>query len=201
MSRGPSVKSRTNASDSSNAELLLGDILRPFSQFTELQFGPFQPKERCYAHCISLMDTIWTFRAFASLNGEYWYIPMLATVACMTLQEHNTSPMLTETIIKACKCLYEMLTLYPLAADALAAIRGAFKRANMPVPVYLKEYLGTKSAHTKDGLLHHASAKLILGVGVLSENRDDIRYQELLDELDDVELDGPSLRPQEQYEY
>jgi hypothetical protein len=198
MSRGPSVKSRTNASDSSNAELLLGDILRPFSRFTELQFGPFQPKERCYAHCISLMDTIWTFRAFASLNGEYWYIPMLATVACMTLQEHSTSPMLTETIIKACKCLYEMLTVYPLAADALAAIRGAFKRANMPVPVYLKQYLGTKSGHTKDGLLHHAAAKFILGVGVSNENRDDIRYQELLDELDEVELDGPSSRPHEQ---
>ena len=190
------MKSRTNGSDSSNAELLLGDILRPFSGFTELQFGPFQPKERCYAHCISLMDTIWTFRAFASLNGEYWYIPMLATVACMTLQEHNTSPMLTETIIKACKCLYEMLTVYPLAADALAAIRGAFKRANMSVPVYLKEYLCTKSGHMKDGLLHHATAKFILDVGVSNENRDEIRYQELLDELDDVELDGPNLRPQ-----
>jgi hypothetical protein len=149
------------------------------------------------------MDTIWTFRAFASLNGEYWYIPMLATVACITLQEHSTSPMLTSTIIKACKCLYEMLTVYPLAADALAAIRGAFKRVNMPVPMYLKEHLGTKSGHMKDGLLHHAAAKLILGVGVgvSNENRNEIRYQELLDELDDVELDGPSLRPQEQYEY
>jgi hypothetical protein len=65
----------------------------------------------------------------------------------------------------------------------------------MPVPVYLNEYLGTRSAHTKDGLLHHASAKLILGVGVLNENRDEIRYQELLDELDYVEIDGPSSRP------
>jgi hypothetical protein len=68
----------------------------------------------------------------------------------------------------------------------------------MPVPVYLKQYLGTKSGHTKDGLLHHAAAKFILGVGVSNENRDDIRYQELLDELDEVELDGPSSRPHEQ---
>ena len=66
----------------------------------------------------------------------------------------------------------------------------------MPVPVYLKKYLCTKSGHMKDGLLRHATAKLISDVGISHENRDEIRYQELLDELDDVGLDGPSLRPQ-----
>ncbi|KAF3011008.1 hypothetical protein E8E13_010819 [Curvularia kusanoi] len=73
----------------SYAEMLMSDILRPFSQFTKMQFGPFEPKERCYSHCVSLMNTIWTFRAFTSLSSEYHYIPVLAAVAFMTLQEHS----------------------------------------------------------------------------------------------------------------
>ncbi|KAJ4992891.1 hypothetical protein SVAN01_01595 [Stagonosporopsis vannaccii] len=172
----------------SYVELLLGDILRPFSHWTKSQFGPFNPKDRCYAHCISLMDTIWMFRAFTSLNGEYWYIPMLATVALMILREHTESPMLTETLIKACKCLHEMTSMYPLAFDALRAIRGAFKRIGMSAPTYLQAFLGSGVRHTADGLLHHAAAKLMPDAASSSEARSEVRYQELLDELDDVEL-------------
>ncbi|KAJ8113959.1 hypothetical protein OPT61_g4046 [Boeremia exigua] len=172
----------------SYVELLLGDLLRPFSAFKTSQFGPFDPKERCYTHCISLMNTIWTFRAYTSLNEEYWYIPMLATVAFMTFREHTESPILTETLIKACKCLHEMTSVYPMAADALNAIRGAFKRKGMPVPTYLQASLGSGLAHMKDGLLHHAAAKLMPEVDLQSDARDEVRYQELLDELDDVEI-------------
>jgi len=136
------------------------------------------------------METIWTFRAFSSLNGEYWYIPMLATVAFMTLREHTESPMLTEALIKACKCLNEMTFMYPLASDALLAIRGAFKRIGISVPVYLQGFLAYGAAHTADGLLHHAAAKLMPDENVSSEIRSEVRYQELLDELDDVELKG-----------
>lgn len=134
------------------------------------------------------MGTIWTFRALTTLRNEYWYIPMLATVAFLTLQEHRVSPMLTETLIKACKCLSEMKSIYPLAADALNAIRGAFRMTDMLVPEYLKEYLGSRTGRMKDGLLHHAAAKFMLKMDPSNKNRDEVRYQELLDELDDVEL-------------
>lgn len=173
---------------SSYVELLLSDILRPFSHLTKMQFGPFDPKDRCYAHCISLIETIWTFRALSSLRGEYWYIPMLATVAFMTLREHTESPMLTETLVKACKCLHEMSSIYPLASDALSAIRGAFKRIGIVVPIYLQAFLDTGVGHTTDGLLHHAAAKLMPHLHLSNESSSEIRYQELLDELDDVEL-------------
>lgn len=136
------------------------------------------------------MDTIWTFRALTSLSGEYWYIPMLATVAFMTLREHTESPILTEAIIKACKCLHEMKSMYPLASDALSAIRGAFKRIGVSVPTYLQRFLESGTRRTADGLLHHAAAKLMPEAGLSNETRSEVRYQELLDELDDVELKG-----------
>lgn len=165
--------------------MLLGDILRPFSQFTKMQFGPFEPKERCYSHCISLMNTIWTFRAFTSLKSEYCYIPILATVAFMTLQEHSVSLILTETLIKACRCLYELSSEYPLATDALSATRGAFKKLNMPVPMCIRDYLACRSRHTQDGLLHGAIARLMLTIGAANVGGSLVRFQDFLDALDE----------------
>jgi hypothetical protein len=115
---------------------------------------------------------------------------MLATVAFMTSREHAHSPVLTETLIKACKSLEEMTVTYPLATDALSAIRGAFKRTGMPVPTYLQVFLGSGARHVKDGLLHHTVAKLMPEEDWTSEIREELRYQELLDELEDVEMDG-----------
>lgn len=135
------------------------------------------------------MDTIWTFRAFTSLNDEYWYIPMLATVAFMTSREHARSPVLTETLIKACKCLDEMAATYPLATDALRAVRGVFNRTGVSVPTYLQAFLGSGARHRKDGLLHHAVAKLMPEVWT-GEKREELRYQELLDEFEDEEMNG-----------
>lgn len=184
------VRGFTDECISSYAELLLANILRPCSQFSKIQFGPFSPKRRCHDHCVSLLDTIWTFRAFTSLHGEYWYIPLLATVSLMTFQDHTDRPMLTDTLIKACKCLDEMSLVYPLAADALSAIRGAFKRTETPIPKYLEGYLGNRVGRMKDGLLHHAAARLMPHLNLCDQTGDGVRYQELLDELDDIELEG-----------
>lgn len=130
------------------------------------------------------MDTIWTFRAFTNLNGEYWYIPMLTTIACMTFREHTDSPVQTETLIKACKCLHELTAIYPLASDALSAILGAFKKTGTPLPTYLQRFLGSGVRHRKDGLLHRAAAKLMPDENWTHEAMGEMRYQELLDELD-----------------
>jgi hypothetical protein len=43
---------------SSYVECLLVAVLRPFLLMTEAEFGPFDPKARCYAHCGRLMDTM-----------------------------------------------------------------------------------------------------------------------------------------------
>ena len=117
---------------------------------------------------------------------------MLATIAFMTFCEHAHSPVLTETLIKACKCLHEMTPMYTLAADALSAIRGAFKRAGLPVPTYLQTFLNSGITHGNDGLLHRAVAKLMPGEGWSSDG-DELRYQELLEELDDLEIDGVEM--------
>jgi hypothetical protein len=172
-------------------ECLLVAILRPFWRFTKADFGPFDPKDRCYAHCASLMDTIWTYRAFASLNAEYWYNHTLATVAFISFREHENSSVQTEILIKACKCLHEMTELFPLAVDSLSAIRGAFKLAGMAVPTYLQPFLENGINHRKDGLLHHSAAKLLPGGDLSSTNaaQQEMRYQELLDELDSIGLD------------
>jgi hypothetical protein len=184
------IRTHIDTTPSSYVEVLLVAILRPFFHFTESQFGSFKPKDRCYNHCTNLMETIWTFRALTSLYGEYWYIPILATVGFMTFREHAHSPVLTETLIKACKSLDEMTGTYPLAIDALSAIRGAFKRTGMPVPTYLQAFLGSEARHAKDGLLHHAVAKLMPEEDWTSESREELRYQELLDELEDARMDG-----------
>jgi hypothetical protein len=180
----------TKTNSSSYVDLLLIAILRPFSQFTKLDFGPFQPRDRCYSHCTSLMNTIWTFRALTNLHSEYWYMPMLATVAFVSFREAEGIPALRETLVKSCKCLGEMATIYPLASDALSAIRGAFRRAGMPVPVYLQPFLVPGVRHREDGLLHHAIARLMPGRDPKSEDTKELRYQDLLNELENVEMDG-----------
>lgn len=185
-----STSNNTDMTFSSYVEMLLVAILRPFSHVTESQFGPFWPKNRCYGHCTSLMDTIWTFRAFTSLNSEYWYIPMLATIVFVTLRENTYNPILTEALIKACKCLDEMAVKFLLASDALSAIRGALKRTGMPMPAYLRAFLGPGIRHRKDGLLHHAVARLMPEEGSGIGDGEELRYQDLFDELVDLDIDG-----------
>lgn len=134
------------------------------------------------------MDTVWSFRAFASLNTEYWYMHTLATVGFITFRDHTNSPVQTETIIKACKCLQELEERFVLASDALSAIRGAFKMAHMPVPTYLRPFLGHVK-HSEDGLLHHATAYILPSEGQPDEAADDTKYRELIEELEGVGLD------------
>lgn len=84
-----------------------------------------------------------------------------------------------------------MTAMFPLAADSLSAIRGAFKLAGMVVPAYLEPFLGPAIKHRKDGLLHHSAAKLLpeKGLPVSNSDRQEMMYQELLDELDSIGLD------------
>ena len=134
------------------------------------------------------MDTIWTFRAFASLNTEYWFMHILGTIAFVTFREHADNPVLAQTTIKACKGLLELTERYPLAADVLTAIRGAFEIAGMPVPTYLQTFLGG-AKHRRDGLLHHAAGSVLPSEERTDESAGETRYQELLDELDGIGLD------------
>lgn len=77
-----------------------------------------------------------------------------------------------------------------MAADALSVIRGAFKMTGTTIPMYLEDYLGSGAGHMKDGLLHHAAARLMPHMNLSDQTTDQLRYQELLDELDDIELVG-----------
>ena len=113
---------------------------------------------------------------------------MLATVAFIAFREHTNNPVQTETLIKACKCLHELTATNPLAADALSAVRGAFKRTGIPLPTCLQSFLGSETRHRKDGLLHFAAAKLMPDEDRSNEAMEEVRYQELLDELDGAEL-------------
>lgn len=115
---------------------------------------------------------------------------MLATVAFITFREAERIPPLRETLVKACKCLDEMTVMYPPASDTLSAISGAFKRTGMPIPVYVQAFLVSRIRHREDGLLHHAVARLMPEEVTKSEERAELRYQDLLNELKDVEMDG-----------
>jgi hypothetical protein len=175
---------------SSHVECLLVAVLRPFLLMTEAEFGPFDPRARCYAHCGRLMDTMWTYRAFAALNVEYWYTHTLATIAFVIFRDHAQSSILRETLTKACKYLHELTVRFPLAADSLTAIRGAFKLAGLPVPIYLQPFM-SKLRPSKDRLLSHSAAKLPPGNYNLKTISDgeEWKYHQLLDELDDLEID------------
>ena len=154
----------------SYVECLLVAILRPFSRITKAGFGPFDPKDRCYAYCASFMDTIWTYRAFASLNAKCWYNHTLPTVAFISFREHANSSVQTETLIQARKCLHEMTGIFPLAVDSLSTIRGAFKLAGMMVPTYLQAFFGSGIKHRKHGMLHYPAAKLSPGGDLSTTN-------------------------------
>jgi hypothetical protein len=186
----PSEFNKTKTIFSSYVDLLLMAVLRPFSHFTRLEFGPFQPRDRCYSHCTSLMNTIWTFRALTSLHSEYWHMPMLATVAFVSFREADGIPALRETLVKACKCLDEMKLMYPLARDALSAIRGVFGRTGMSVPAYLQAFLVPAVGHREDGLLHHAVVRVMPERDSKNGDTQELRYQDLLNDLEDVEIDG-----------
>ena len=53
-------------------------------------------------------------------------------------------------------------------------------------------FLNSGITHGNDGLLHRAVAKLMPGEGWSSDG-DELRYQELLEELDDLEIDGVEM--------
>lgn len=117
-------------------------------------------------------------------------MPMLATVAFVSFREAERIPALRETLVKACKCLDEMTIMYPLASDVLSAIRGAFRRTGMSVPAYLQVFLVPGVRHREDGLLHHAVARLMPERDSKNEDTEELRYQDLLNDLEDVEMDG-----------
>jgi hypothetical protein len=163
-------------------------LIRPFSHLTREDMGGFDPKERCYAHASSLMLAIWTFRAFAILRFEYYLVHPLSSAAFIVLGDLDHGPAQTDTLIRACHCLYEMTSNLPLADDCLLAINGAFKRSRQQLPPYVLRYYGSERQRRGDGLMHHAHAALIptTADSSFADCVQSLSFQELLDGLDDI---------------
>ncbi len=171
------------------AELMLTAILRPFGQMSKQEFGKFNPRERCCSHANRMMTAIWTYRAFAILRTEYWLVHAITTSALIVLQDLEIGSSEVDTLIRAARCLQEMMGTLPLAGDCLSTINAAFKHSGLQAPAYVHRYLN-QARHRKDGLMHHAIAALLPTQN--SDNPYSVMdsawgpsFQELLGELED----------------
>ncbi|CAI6336051.1 unnamed protein product [Periconia digitata] len=84
-----------------SAELMLTAILHPFSQFSQDQFGRFDPRQRCYSHANRMMTAIWTYRAFAILRTEYWLMHLISAAAFIVLDNLQHGSEEVETLVRA----------------------------------------------------------------------------------------------------
>ena len=172
---------------------MLSAILHPFVQLSKENFGRFDPKQRCYSHANRMMTAIWAFRALSILRTDYWLMHPISTAAFIVLNNLQHGSDEVETLVRASQCLREMTSAFPLAADCLSTINGAFKRARLQVPAYAHRYFA-EARHRKEGLMHHAIAAIMPTEDSESStsNRHSTwgpSFQELLDELDEITLD------------
>lgn len=166
---------------------MLTAILRPFTHMSRLEFGKFDPRERCFAHASSLASAIWTFRAFSIIRFEYWLTHALGTAAYIVVGSTEDAPIQMDTLMRACHCLYEMHTTLPLATDVLCGIHAALKMCQEPVPAFVGKYFAMLH-HRRDGLMHHSVAALLPDTTDIArvDNGKDVQLQELLNRLDDI---------------
>lgn len=175
------------------AELMLTAILRPFGQMSKKEFGRFNPRERCCSHASKMINEIWTYRANAILKIEYWLMHPATVSGLIVVQDLELGSAEVDTLIRACQCVDEMRTTYPLATDCLSTIHGAFKRTRLQTPDYVRKFF-VETRHRKDGLMHHAIAALMpTGNDSSPNSRIDNTwspsFQELLDMLEVTALD------------
>lgn len=176
-----------------SAEILLSAVLHPFVKLPKEGFGRFDPKQRCYSHANRTMTAIWAFGALSILRTDYWLMHPISTCAFIVLNNLQHGSEEVETLVRAGQCLREMKSAFPLAADCLSTINGAFKSARLQVPAYAHRYF-TEIRHQKEGLMNHATAAIMPIED--SESPTSTRhsmwgpsFQELLDELDGITLD------------
>ncbi|KAF2850428.1 hypothetical protein T440DRAFT_396867, partial [Plenodomus tracheiphilus IPT5] len=165
-------------------------LLRPFSNLEKSDFGPFNPRDRCYSHACSLAYAIWTFRSVAYLRFEYWLTYALSTVAFITLDNCHQNPPQIEALLKACQCLHETTSTLPLAADVLSAIHGQIKRSRLVLPACIMRFFTKDIWHRKDGLLHYSVANLMPNLGAGKQGTaQQLQLKVLLDELEQLTVD------------
>lgn len=117
-----------------SAEILLSAVLHPFFKLPKEGFGRFDPKQRCYSHANRTMTAIWAFGALSILRTDYWLMHPISTCAFIVLNNLQHGSEEVETLVRAGQCLREMKSAFPLAADCLSTINGAFKSARLQVP-------------------------------------------------------------------
>jgi hypothetical protein len=144
-------------------------ILSPFDATKESIFGSLDARSISYYHASSIMSKLWTFRAFYTLQHEFWNIQLCSLCAFRVLFDLDFGSLQLDTFTKACQGLYEMTERFPLARNVLASLQSAIELRGLQLPSFATRHLSNETAIVEESIINYTVIPVSLSISTVDE--------------------------------